>query len=168
MDFRANGKRKKEETKARSSPSPKSSGTHGPMSQFPRERRVFFWAFSGLPPWLRLASWLEPPWGRPRRQKGKETLGAGPSASRSPFRASRLPGTRSPAHGAKLRQRREEVQPPPRLAAPFSPPLSGGAAYWGPAGRLGPVQASCSDQGRTTRGGPAPSLLAPEATRHLC
>ena len=37
--------REKEETKARSSPTPKSSGTQGPMSQFPRERRVFFWAF---------------------------------------------------------------------------------------------------------------------------
>lgn len=35
-------------------------------------------------------------------------------------------------------------------------------------GHLGPIRESSSDQGRTARGGPASSQLAPEATHRLC
>lgn len=59
----------------------------------------------------------------------------------APPASSRLPEVLSLAHGAKLRWRREEAQPRPGPAAPFSPPLcrqccfSGSCtAVWVPSG----------------------------------
>lgn len=59
------------------------------------------------------------------------------------------------------------MQPLPGWLLPSRPHFLA-ACYWGPAWPFpGPVQASCSDQGRTARGTRFPQL-APEATCHLC
>ncbi|CAI9171456.1 unnamed protein product [Rangifer tarandus platyrhynchus] len=66
----------------------------------------------------------------------------------APPTSSRLPEVLSQAHGAKLRWRREEAQPRPGPATPFSPPLcrqrcfSGPCmAIWVPSGSLALIRA---------------------------